>query len=635
MDNLKKQVNSVPEVFIGATFEEIKADLIDWLRTQKEFKDYDFKGSRLNILIDLLAYNTLYNQQFSNAALYESFIRTANLRSSVVQAAQDMGYFPASKTAASTSIMLECSHKLNPQSIKIPRGTKFLASLKNAPSKPYNFVVKEDVNVVKDKNDRYFPIVNLVQGRIVRTELEYDPLVPILIRDKSMDRYNVRLSVNGVLWEDWTNKSMITISGTSSVYYMRETVDGFTEIYFGEGEAEYSTVDGSLQSNYVGGLKPTAGSVIVIEYIKTDGEAANGAINFSYADTIQYITVENIIENYDDSKDYIGANGGGDPEGIERIRELGPLKRESQKRCVTPTDYEAFVSERFGPTIQAVQCFTDKDKPGYAFLAIKPKDGLRLSSVQREDIQTYLNEYNMAPVTPSVISPNYLFLRHNLKVTYSMNKLVESEQWLKGRIIDQIDKYYQDEVEIFNKSFHKSRLLTYVDNSDISILGSSAEISMVREIDNFFKTPMAGIKYYNKIEPMSLVSSEFEYQHSDTESYTVRYASTLPEGELSKGKIVIGPFEPGHVAIEPYKKDDFVKLRDGLYYEVGEINHEEDFIYWDLGILNIDSDKFMVPSIELFAGPTEDNIFTKDGSLIVFENDLRPEYTTITMEPIA
>lgn len=635
MNNLKRQVNNIPEVFNSATFEELKTDFVNWLRGQDEFQDYDFKGSRLNVLLDLLAYSNLYIQQFSNSALFESFIRTANLRSSVVQAAQDMGYFPSSKTSAIASIMLDCTHKLNSQSIKIPRGTKFLASTKNAPSKPYSFVVTEDVNAVKDKNGHYFPIVNLAQGRIVRTELEFAPGNQILIRDEHIDRHNVRVWVNNTPWTDWTNKSIVNISGTSTVFYMRETVDGFTEIFFGEGEANYSATNGLLQSDYIGGLKPTAGSNIVIEYIRTDGAEANGAINFSYADTIQYVEVRNIIENYDDSKDYVGAIGGGDPETIERIRELAPIKREAQRRCVTSSDYESFVSERFGPVIQAVQCFTDPEKFGYAFLAIKPKDGLRLSSVLREDIQNYLRDYNISTITPSVMTPNYLFIKHKIKVTYSMNKLIESEQWLHGRVIDQIDKYYQDEVEIFNKSFHKSRLLTYVDNADISVLGSTAEISMVREIDNFFKTPMAGVKFYNRVGNQSLVSSEFEYIVSEEETYPIRYASTEPEGDLMVGKIVVGPFKTPLSGYTPYDKDDFQKNGDGFYYVVGEIRHEEDYIYWDLGAINLNTDNFLVPSIELFADPIEDNIFTKDGSLIVFENELRPQYTTITMEPIA
>ncbi|MFP9170238.1 hypothetical protein ACLI2G_15820, partial [Enterococcus faecalis] len=166
--------------------------------------------------------------------------------------------------------------------------------------------------------------------------------------------------------------------------------------------------------------------------ISTNGADANGAVGFSYADTLTNITVININENPNDDPDFVGADGGGDPEDIERIRELGTIKRETQQRCVTATDYDTFVSERFGSIIQAVQTFTDSTKPGYAFIAAKPKSGLYLTTVQREDIKNYLKDYNLAPITPSIISPNYLFIKTNLKVTYALNKLQESEQWLEG-----------------------------------------------------------------------------------------------------------------------------------------------------------------------------------------------------------
>lgn len=639
---LTRKVNAIPEVFAGATFDEIKKNLIDWLRGQDEFQDYDFTGSRINVLVDLLAYNTLYTQQFSNAAVYESFIRTANLRSSVVQSAQDMGYFPSSKSAASTTLLLTCSHKLSEAFIRIPRGTKFLATAKEGPTEPYSFVVMEDVVAVKDKNNQYLPIVSLAQGRIVRTELLYDYKVPILIRDKHIDRQRVRLWVDGAEWTDWTNKSMVHAGSTSHIFYMRETIDGHTEFFFGEGESSPSVAGGVLESNYVGGLRPVNDSSIVIEYLRTDGEKANGAKDFTYADTLQYITVEKITENFNNDKDYVGADGGGDPEDIERIRELAPVKREAQMRCVTASDYESFVSARFGSIVQAVQCFTEKDKYGYAFIAIKPKTGLRLTSVQREDIQNYLADFNVAPITPSVISPNYLFLKHKIKVTYALNKLTESEQWLEGKVIDQIDRYYTDEVEIFNKSFHKSRMLSYVDNADHSVLGSSAEVSMVREVENFYKTPEAGIKYYNQITPRSLESNAFEFTPTTGTAYNVRLVSTDPN-DRKVGKIVIGPFRAGDIKtnehIKPYTGNDFNKMPNtegrNLYFVVGEVRHNEDYIYWNLGVIDVSSEMFQVQSIDLSAGPTEANIFTRDGSLIVFENDLRPQYTTIIMEPIA
>ena len=650
---LTRTANAIPEIFVGGTFAEIKQNLIEWLNGQNEFLDYDFEGSRLNVLCDLLAYNTLYIQQFGNAAVYESFMRTANLRSSVVQAAQDNGYLPTSKSAAQTEIMLTCTDALNRNYITIPRGTRFLAYAKDTSVNPYNFVSTEDVIAIRDKNNQYFPRLKLAQGRIVRTEIIYDKLTPIIIYDKNIDRNQVKLYVDGAEWINWTRKSMVHAGSTSTIYYMRETIDGNTEFYFGEGEISVNAAEGALTANYIGGLKPTQNSTIVIEYISTNGADANGAVGFSYADTLTNITVININENPNDDPDFVGADGGGDPEDIERIRELGTIKRETQQRCVTATDYDTFVSERFGSIIQAVQTFTDSTKPGYAFIAAKPKSGLYLTTVQREDIKNYLKDYNLAPITPSIISPNYLFIKTNLKVTYALNKLQESEQWLEGQIIDKIDRYYTEDVEIFNSSFAKSKMLTYVDDADHSIIGSSATIQIVREVQNFYKTPEAGIKYNNQIKDRSMESNTFSFNsgrkvvNPDTGLeedvlYDVRIVSTDRDSK-GIGKVIIGPFASGDVTenenIQPYTGNDFNKLvnSDGRdkYYVIGEINYPADMIYWNIAKINLTSEKFEVQTIELYSDPTDDVIFTRDGSLIVFENDLRPQYLTIDLEPIS
>lgn len=635
---LKKTVNAIPQVFVGGTFDEIKRDWMNWLSGQDEFKDYDFAGSRINVLLDLLTYNTLYTQQFSNTAVYESFLGTANLRSSVIQAAQANSYLPSGLTAAKTSIQLRMSNSLNPTNIRIPRGTKFLAYARETSADPYPFVVTEDVVAVKDLESEYWPIVKLTQGRIVRTESLFMKGEQIIIRDEYIDRNEIRVYVDGQEWANWTHKSMINAGSTSTIFYIRETVDGNTEIYFGEGEQSYSTSSGALEANYIGGLKPIQNSSIVVEYLRTNGSAANGARDFTYADTLQYMTVNEILENYNNDPDYVGADGGGDPEDIERIREMAIVKREAQMRCVTTSDYDAFVSERFGSIVQAIQTFTDTDKPGYAFISIKPKSGLYLTAVQREDIQNYLEEYNVSTITPSVISPNYLFIKHNIHVTYALNKLQESEQWLKAAIIDQIDRYYIDDVELFNKSFAKSKMLTYVDESDHSIIGSSAQIELIREIQNFFVTPESGIKYYNELISRSVVSNEFPFIPTQGDNYNVKIKATdaSPTGQ---GSIVIGPFIAGDVDsfIPVYTENDFDREPSNaqqLYYKIGDIDYVRDYIYWNIAALNMSSDRFEVQQIELSATPKDDNIFTQDGSLIVFENDLRPQYTTINLEAV-
>jgi hypothetical protein len=639
--------SEIPKIFDASTYGEIRKKLLDWLSNQDEFKDYDFAGSRLSVLVDLLAYNTLYIQQFANSALYESFIRTANLRSSIVQHAQDMGYFPSAKKASKTTVRFSASHaNTGVRAITIPKGTKFVGMVDRVDS--YEFCTWEDVVIELGKNGLYQALLDLYQGNLVRTGMIYEKDGKIIIKDQTLDRDLVRVYVNGAEWTDWTNKPMVSITGTANVYYMRETIDGDLEIYFGEGagQSEVDEDKGLMMNNYVGGLKPSVGSEIVVEYISTDGESGNGAVDITYVDTIDKVIVERVEENPFGDKDFTGALGGGEPESAERIRELAPVLREAQRRCVTARDYETFVSYKFGNVVQAIQCFTDNEKPGYAFIAIKPTAGLTLTTVQKEDIHNFLKDYNIATISPVVLDPNYLFVRQNVKVTYNLNELSETEEWLQGQVLNSIDTYYKNEVEIFNKSFHVSKMLKYVDNSDISILGSSATIGLVRELTNFYASPMSGIKFLNTITQGSVVSSEFSFVESSTEMYDIKYVATRANSaNKQEGKILVGPFKDSHVfrngqnqVINPYTGTDFNKTtRPGYtkYYSVGTINYVTDNIEFDLGILNIDVEQVRGAYIELSAIPTEDNIFTKDGSLIVFEHELRPQYTTINMEAIS
>ena len=641
-DRIIRKINSVPEVYNTSTFEEMKSSLIEWLSSQDEFKDVNFVGARINVLLDILVYSMLYIQHFSNAALMESFIQTAVRRSSVIQHAQDKGYFVSGKKAAYTEVMLKCTHQMNPTSLRIPKNTKFLGVPSLRPTTTQPFVTMDDTIVIKDKDGFYYPVIKLYQGRILRTELKFDPSKRIIIYDDSIDRDKVRVWVDNVEWADWTTKPIVETTGTSNVFYMREDIDGNTEIYFGEGVKSHSTAGGALESNYIGGLKPIGGSNIVIEYLRTNGSLGNSSTEISYADTLPNIIVHEVIENHLNDRLYSGASGGGDAETVERIREHATLKQETQRRCVTNSDYDVFVMEKFGPIIQSIKTFTDRTKPSYAFIAIKPRDGLHLSTTQKEDIKNYLEGYNISAITPVPISPNYLFIKQKVKVTYDLNKLEGTEQWLSGKVIEKIADYYDNDVESFDKSFHVSRMLSFIDKADLSILGSTAEIQLVREIESFIRTPMVGISYDNKIEHGSVYSSLIEFSVSDDESYDVQVISTKPV-KNGVGDIVIGPFRPEDIdpKAKPYTGSNFTKPSLPLdhpgtaYYKIGTINHIEDNISWDMNSIGITQDQLLVPSIELFSTPVDDNIFVRDQSMIVFENDLRPEYTEIIMEAIA
>ena len=645
---MANRINAVdiPQVFDAATFDEIRAQLIDWLSNQDEFKDYNFAGSRLSVLIDLLAYNTLYIQQFSNSSLYESFIRTANLRSSVVQHAQDMGYLPSVKGASATTVRQTATWspvENSPISITIPKGTKYTASIEDVDF--YDYVTWEDVEVIRGIDNQYITPLNLIQGSIIRQERTYEKDGVFLINDSNIDRKYVRVFVNGAMWGDWTNKPIVQLGSASTIFYQRENVDGYTEIFFGEGE-ESIQGDGQLTSSYVGGLKPAVGAKVVIEYITTKGEAANGSRNFEYVDTIPNVVVSTVEDNPEQEADYTGSAGGGEAEDIERIRELAPVMRETQRRAVTSADYEAFVSYQFGNIIQAIQCYTDMEKPGYAFISIKPKDGLYLTTVQKEDIQNHLTQYNLAPITPVVHSPNYLYVTKDVKVTYSINDLSNTEEWLQGQVLNSIDRYYIEEVEIFNAGFYTSKMNAKVDATDVAVLGTTTDIGLVREVENFYTSPMAGVNFLNVVNQGSVYSSNINFESDVEDDYEVHYVATLADGamdlegniDINTGHMLIGPFAENDISIPVYTGTDFDKqIIDGrdLYYNVGTVDYVTGKINFNLDVLAVDPDKFTATYIELHSQPTEDNIFTADGSLIVFENDLRPQYTNIKMEAIA
>lgn len=638
----------IPQVYTAATFAETKKKLIDFLSNQDEFKDYSFEGARINVLLDLLAYNTMYVQQFSNTALYESFHRTAKLRSSVVQHAQDQGYMPNAYTAATNTVRMTAYHtplETSPISVTIPYGTKFTASIEQVDF--YDYVTWDDVEVIKGINNRYITDLKLVQGRIVRQEMTFSKGSRIYIFDPFIDRKYVRVFVDGAQWTDWTLKPMVQGGSTSTIFYQRETIDGYTEIYFGEGE-QTTTAAGQLQASYVGGLKPAVGAKLVIEYVTTDGKGANGCRHFEYIDTIPSLVVESVVENPFDDMDYIGATGGGDPEDIERIREMGAVMRETQRRAVTAPDYDAFVSYAFGNIVQAVKSYTDSEKPGYVFIPIKPKDGLTLTTVQKEDIQNFLKDFNVSTITPVVHSPNYLYVKKHVKVTYSLNDLNATEEWLMGQVLNAIDRYYVEEVELFGRGFYTSKMNSRVDAADVSILGTTTTIDLVREVENFFTSPMAGISFLNTIGEGTVSSSEIIFQGKAESPYYVHFVGTKKNGvvlpgsgdtsDISSGLLLMGPFAAGDITATAYTGTDFDKqVIDGrsLYYPVGYVKYGDDAVTFDLGILNADSSKFTAAYIELQAKPAEQNIFVQDGSMIVFENRLRPQYTTIQMEAIA
>ncbi len=609
--------------FSALTFQEVKARIIDHFKNSDAFKDYDFVGSRLNTLIDGLAYAALYQGTFANAALFESFIQSARTRGAVVLAAQNLGYLPASMRGSSVNLPITMTYNqpgTKPLSVKIPFGFKFFGTVGDA---KYEFVTFKENILPRNSAGTYTGVIAPVQGKLVRQQYTWSSDLRIFIRDQTIDRRYIRVRVNGNEYTKAGNAARV--SSLDPVYYFRETLEGYTELYFGAGELEVIEGQPDLEA-YVGGLKPSVGQSIVVEYLSVKGAEANGVKTFKSVDSVPNFDVAISLPADEQS------TGGGDKEDINRIRIVAPKVYEAQGRCVTAQDYEAFVLREFGSIVDAIRCWGDNTKPGYAFIAIKPVGALAMSKAQKDAIEESLKQYNIVTISPKVVTPDYLFIEHTIDVDYKVTELNVSEDELFNAILAQVAAYYNTNITAFASSFHVSKLLAYIDNTNTAILGSACSIRMVKEVEDNYLTPASGVNFLNVITTREFESSEISFKKDPANVYNVKLQGT------DSGKVVIGPFKnTSGIAIAPYTGTDFNRLGtspDNKYFEVGTINYDTGNIYYNLAALGQSRDYFNVSIIRLYATPNESDIYTKNGSLIVYEPLLRPDYIALNISPI-
>lgn len=609
--------------FSALSFADVKAKLIDHFKNSDTFKDYDFEGSRLNTLIDGLAYACLYQGTFANAALFESFLQSARTRGPVVMGAQNLGYIPASMRGSSIPLNLTLNYNqpgTKPLSVKVPFGFKFFGTMGDS---KYEFVTFKENILTRNAQGTYVGDINVVQGKIVRQQYTWATTTRIFIRDQTIDRRYIRVHVNGTEYNLASNAARV--SSTDPVYYFRETLDGWTEIYFGAGTIEKIDGQPDLEA-YVGGLKPSVGQPVVIEYLSVKGAESNGINTFKAVDSIQNFDVTIAID-----PDIVTA-GGGDKEDIERIRVVAPKVFESQGRCVTAQDYEAFVLKEFGSIVDAIRCWGDNTKPGYAFIAIKPVGALTMNKAQKDAIEAYLKEYNIVTISPKVVTPDYLFLEHVINVDYKVTELNVSEDELYNSILKSVENYYSQNITAFSDSFHISKLLAYIDNTNTAILGSDCQIRMIKELEDNYLTQQSGADFLNPITKRTFTSSNISFIRNPASPYNVNLIST------DSGKVLIGPFKSGSgITVAEYTGTDFNRTGtapNNKFYSVGTIDFVTGNVYYNLGALGIPRTNFAVATVRLYAKPTETDIYTKNGSLIVYEPLLRPDYVSLAINPI-
>lgn len=456
-------------------FDTIKSNLKTYLKSQKEFQDYDFDGSGLSVLLDVLAYNTHYNAYYLNMVANESFLDTAILRDSVVSHAKTLGYIPYSRKAARAVINIDANASLYYlDTLTLPRGFSFRSEVYD--NTTYNFCLLDDITITKANNNFYFENVEIYEGNINSIQFTYDevnnPNAVFILPDKNIDTDTIRVRVqNNNEFEIFTLAKNITLlDSISSVYFLEEGSNEKYSIYFG---------------NNVLGKKLQNGAIINVSYLITSGVSGNKLQNFVALDQIGSLNnfvITTISE----------ASGGAEKETINNIKLAAPSQYSSQNRLVTINDYETYLKTNY-PSIESLSVWGGEDNNpkvyGKVFISIKPLNDYYLSETEKERIiNEIIKPVSIINILPVILDPEYLFVNIIANVRYNPTKTLLSQEELKTIIRNKIIQYDSENLQQFKSSILISRLQEMIDSSDYSIIGNDVTLKVQKRFEPILNT---------------------------------------------------------------------------------------------------------------------------------------------------
>jgi hypothetical protein len=484
-----KLVISEPDFFA------IKSSLKNFLKSQSTFADYDFEGSTLSQLIDLLSYNTHYLSFYMNMIANESFLDSASLRDSVVSHAKMLGYTPSSIRSAKARIDLSFTLASNPgvasiTSLTLPKFTKFASSAIDGVN--YIFTNLDEVTVTKSNNAFTFSDLDIFEGNPVTQVFTYNeqlnPLQEFKLLDKDIDTSTIEVIVQNST-VDLTQEAFTlatdstTLESDSKVYFLDEITNGNYKIYFGSD---------------ILGKKLTDGNIVVISYVISKGRTANKATSFRLLDSVGGLTEGTIVV------DQVAA-GGAAAESIETIKALAPKTYASNGRAVTKNDYIALIQQRY-PSFEAVNVWGgEENNPpvyGKVFISAKPSSGYEISRTEKDYIiNTVINPISILTVTPEFVDPDFNYLNLNVRVTYDPTATTLTPGELSSLVRTRINNYANTYLDQFNSYFKISRLMHEIDMAHPSIVSNDVDVKIEKRL-----TPILGssrnyiVKFFTELK---------------------------------------------------------------------------------------------------------------------------------------
>jgi hypothetical protein len=468
-------------------FNSIKTNLKTYLQSQDVLKDYNYEGSALSTLLDILAYNTQYNSFYLNMVANEMFLDTALLRSSVVSHAKLLDYVPKSALAPESNITLTV-HGVTDASLTLPKFTRFLSEAVDGVN--YNFVTTDSHTVGVSNDTAVFSDIKLKQGIPSTLQFTVDsinnPTYTFEIPETNVDTTTILVTVqqsgSNTDYQIYTSaKDYLTLSGTSTVYFLQESLTGTYQIYFGDG---------------ILGKKLNDGNIVNVSYIVTQGSSSAGANNFVLMDTISGYSNTSITP-------ISSASQGRAKETIQSIKYQAPKAYAAQGRAVTKEDYiTAIQQNQLGFSFDAVNVWggEENDPPVYGqiFVCLKPTGSYAITEVQKQKIiQSVIKPISVMTVTPTIVDPDYTYIKLNVNVVYDPKKTVLTANQISQSVTTAINNFATRTLNTFNSTFSAPELTSAIQLADASIITNEVSVQLQKKFYPNLSSAETYKFYYN------------------------------------------------------------------------------------------------------------------------------------------
>ena len=450
-------------------FDAVKSNFRNFLSQQSQFTDYNFEGSGMSVLMDLLAYNTHYLAFHANMLANEMFLDSTLTRASAVSHAKSLGYTPSSMKSSNAIVNITVSNVPTSQSsLVMAAGTIFNTTVNDI---SYQFVTTSDHTATSDNGIFQFQDIKIFEGTRVNytytvdsNNLEQQFIIPSATVDTSTLVVSVQNSVSDTTSTTYTlNTDYTTLTSTSTRYFIQEIEEGRFEVYFGDG---------------ISGKKPADGNIVTLSYVVTNGDDADGASTFVADSTIGGYSSVSVVT-------VSSAAGGGSAETVDSIKFNAPLKFASQSRAVTPDDYKSILPSVYS-NIKSVQVWGGEDNDpavyGQVYISIKPNTGSTLTTTTKNQIITSLKAFNVASISPVIVDPVTLLLELTTTVKYNPTVTEKTNSDLRALVETAVSSFNTNNLAKFDSVFRHSNILKTIDDVDPSILSSTVAVKLKRKI---------------------------------------------------------------------------------------------------------------------------------------------------------